>query len=163
MVCRKLALKFHPDKNPDNPEAVEKFKEINNAHAILSDPTKRNIYDKYGSLGLYVAEQFGEENVNTYFVLSSWWAKVSHTHKQTYKIYTYTAIQRFGVSKLNYVHAVEFLLFSPFDRHYLYSAVWLQAVISAAVCAAAVTAAVGSVNLILREQTSRISMCLLKT
>lgn len=73
---RKLALKFHPDKNPDNPEAAEKFKEINNAHAILSDATKKNIYDKYGSLGLFVAEQFGEENVNTYFVLSSWWAKV---------------------------------------------------------------------------------------
>uniref|UniRef100_G3PE32 DnaJ homolog subfamily C member 5 n=1 Tax=Gasterosteus aculeatus TaxID=69293 RepID=G3PE32_GASAC len=72
---RKLALKFHPDKNPDNPEAADKFKEINSAHAILNDPTKRNIYDKYGSLGLYVAEQFGEENVNTYFVLSSWWAK----------------------------------------------------------------------------------------
>lgn len=75
-LFRKLALKFHPDKNPDNPEAADKFKEINNAHAILNDPTKRNIYDKYGSLGLYVAEQFGEENVNTYFVLSSWWAKV---------------------------------------------------------------------------------------
>ncbi|KPP63241.1 dnaJsubfamily C member 5-like, partial [Scleropages formosus] len=75
----KLALKFHPDKNPDNPEAADKFKEINNAHAILNDPTKRNIYDKYGSLGLYVAEQFGEENVNTYFVLSSWWAKVIFT------------------------------------------------------------------------------------
>lgn len=73
---RKLALKFHPDKNPDNPDAVEKFKEINNAHSILCDGTKKNIYDKYGSLGLYVAEQFGEENVNTYFVLSSWWAKV---------------------------------------------------------------------------------------
>ena len=77
LLRRKLALKFHPDKNPDNPEAADKFKEINNAHAILNDPTKRNIYDKYGSLGLYVAEQFGEENVNTYFVLSSWWAKVS--------------------------------------------------------------------------------------
>lgn len=74
---RKLALKYHPDKNPDNPEAAEKFKEINNAHATLTDLTKRNIYDKYGSLGLYVAEQFGEENVNTYFMLSSWWAKVS--------------------------------------------------------------------------------------
>uniref|UniRef100_A0A3Q3AMV1 DnaJ homolog subfamily C member 5 n=1 Tax=Kryptolebias marmoratus TaxID=37003 RepID=A0A3Q3AMV1_KRYMA len=73
---KKLALKFHPDKNPDNPEAAEKFKEINNAHSILVDSTKKNIYDKYGSLGLYVAEQFGEENVNTYFVLSSWWAKV---------------------------------------------------------------------------------------
>lgn len=77
-VCvRKLALKYHPDKNPDNPEAAEKFKEINNAHATLTDLSKRNIYDKYGSLGLYVAEQFGEENVNTYFMLSSWWAKVS--------------------------------------------------------------------------------------
>lgn len=74
---RKLALKYHPDKNPDNPEAAEKFKEINNAHATLTDLSKRNIYDKYGSLGLYVAEQFGEENVNTYFMLSSWWAKVS--------------------------------------------------------------------------------------
>uniref|UniRef100_A0A8C5JQ23 DnaJ homolog subfamily C member 5B n=1 Tax=Junco hyemalis TaxID=40217 RepID=A0A8C5JQ23_JUNHY len=72
---RKLALKYHPDKNPDNPEAAEKFKEINNAHATLTDVSKRNIYDKYGSLGLYVAEQFGEENVNTYFMLSSWWAK----------------------------------------------------------------------------------------
>lgn len=84
LVCRKLALKYHPDKNPDNPEAADKFKEINNAHAILTDATKRNIYDKYGSLGLYVAEQFGEENVNTYFVLSSWWAKVRlrlpHSH-----------------------------------------------------------------------------------
>lgn len=78
-VSRKLALKFHPDKNPDNPDAAEKFKEINNAHSILSDTTKKNIYDKYGSLGLYVAEQFGEENVNTYFVLSSWWAKVGRT------------------------------------------------------------------------------------
>lgn len=73
---RKLALKYHPDKNPDNPEAAEKFKEINNAHAILTDVSKRNIYDQYGSLGLYIAEQFGEENVNTYFILSSWWAKV---------------------------------------------------------------------------------------
>uniref|UniRef100_A0A8C5T851 DnaJ homolog subfamily C member 5B n=1 Tax=Malurus cyaneus samueli TaxID=2593467 RepID=A0A8C5T851_9PASS len=63
-------------QNPDNPEAAEKFKEVNNAHAILTDQSKKNIYDKYGSLGLYVAEQFGEENVNTYFMLSSWWAKV---------------------------------------------------------------------------------------
>ncbi|XP_072269399.1 dnaJ homolog subfamily C member 5B isoform X1 [Pyxicephalus adspersus] len=72
---RKLALKHHPDKNPDNPQAAETFKEINNAHSILIDLSKRNIYDKYGSLGLYVAEQFGEENVNAYFMLSSWWAK----------------------------------------------------------------------------------------
>ncbi|KAG5682410.1 hypothetical protein PVAND_011763 [Polypedilum vanderplanki] len=68
---RKLALKYHPDKNPENPEAAEKFKEVNRAHSILSDQTKRNIYDNYGSLGLYIAEQFGEENVNAYFVVTS--------------------------------------------------------------------------------------------
>ncbi|XP_015598912.1 dnaJ homolog subfamily C member 5 isoform X7 [Cephus cinctus] len=72
---RKLALRFHPDKNPNNPEAAEKFKEINRAHTILTDLTKRNIYDNYGSLGLYVAEQFGEESVNAYFVVTSGWCK----------------------------------------------------------------------------------------
>ena len=53
------------------------FKDINHAHSVLGDTTKRGIYDRYGSLGLYVAEQFGEENVNTYFVLTSPWCKVS--------------------------------------------------------------------------------------
>jgi DnaJ family protein C protein 5 len=77
---RKLALKYHPDKNPDNPEAADKFKEVNRAHSILSDQTKRNIYDNYGSLGLYIAEQFGEENVNAYFVVTSPACKVSLRH-----------------------------------------------------------------------------------
>ncbi|XP_061610187.1 dnaJ (Hsp40) homolog, subfamily C, member 5 gamma a isoform X1 [Phyllopteryx taeniolatus] len=70
---RKLALKYHPDKNPDNPEAAEKFKEINNANSILNDDTKRKIYDQYGSMGLYVSEQFGEESVKYYFLMSKWW------------------------------------------------------------------------------------------
>ena len=70
-----LALKYHPDKNPDNIEALEKFKDINRAHTVLSDLTKRNIYDTYGSLGLYLAEHFGEETVQTYFMLSSKWVK----------------------------------------------------------------------------------------
>ena len=52
------------------------FKEVNRAHTILSDLNKRNIYDNYGSLGLYIAEQFGEENVNAYFLVTSGWCKV---------------------------------------------------------------------------------------
>jgi molecular chaperone DnaJ len=45
---RKLALQFHPDKNPDNPEAEERFKEINEAYAVLSDSAKRAQYDQFG-------------------------------------------------------------------------------------------------------------------
>ncbi|CAL9691875.1 unnamed protein product [Knipowitschia caucasica] len=72
---RKLALKFHPDKNPENPEAADKFKEINNANSILSDENKRRVYDEYGSMGLYVSEQFGEESVKYYFLMSKCWFK----------------------------------------------------------------------------------------
>ncbi|XP_034015366.1 dnaJ homolog subfamily C member 5-like isoform X2 [Thalassophryne amazonica] len=72
---RKLALRHHPDKNPDNPEAAEKFKEINNANAILSDENKRKIYDEYGSMGLYMAEQFGDEGAKYYFLMSKCWFK----------------------------------------------------------------------------------------
>ena len=56
---RKLALRHHPDKNPDNPEAAEKFKEITNANSILGDHNKRKVYDECGSMGVYVAEQLG--------------------------------------------------------------------------------------------------------
>ncbi|CAI9734138.1 Hypothetical predicted protein [Octopus vulgaris] len=72
---RKLALKFHPDKNLDDPNAADKFKDINHAHSVLCDSSKRRIYDQYGSLGLYAAETVGEENVSFYFLLNSRWAK----------------------------------------------------------------------------------------
>ncbi len=46
---RKLAVQFHPDKNPGNKEAEEKFKEINEAYDVLKDDQKRAAYDRYGS------------------------------------------------------------------------------------------------------------------
>lgn len=49
---RKLALKYHPDKNPGNEEANKKFADINNAYEVLSDGEKRGIYDRYGEEGL---------------------------------------------------------------------------------------------------------------
>jgi molecular chaperone DnaJ len=45
---RKQAIKYHPDKNPDNPEAEEKFKEAAEAYAVLSDSQKRASYDRFG-------------------------------------------------------------------------------------------------------------------
>ena len=49
---RKLAMKYHPDRNPDNPEAEDKFKEASEAYSVLSDPEKRARYDQFGHAGL---------------------------------------------------------------------------------------------------------------
>ena len=49
---RKLALQFHPDRNPNNPDAEEKFKECSEAYAILADVEKRSVYDRFGHAGL---------------------------------------------------------------------------------------------------------------
>ncbi|GAM25137.1 hypothetical protein SAMD00019534_083120, partial [Acytostelium subglobosum LB1] len=49
---RKMAIKYHPDKNQGNKEAEEKFKEISEAYDILSDPDKRKMYDQYGTQGV---------------------------------------------------------------------------------------------------------------
>ena len=46
---RKQALKFHPDKNPGDSEAEQRFKEISEAYEVLSDESKRNLYDQYGA------------------------------------------------------------------------------------------------------------------
>ena len=49
---RRMAMQYHPDRNPDNPDAEEKFKEASNAYKVLSDPDTRSRYDQFGEAGL---------------------------------------------------------------------------------------------------------------
>src|SRR5512145_501351 len=58
---RKLAVKYHPDKNPGDAAAEERFKEINEAYAVLSDPQKKAQYDQFGSTGFH--ERFSQEDI----------------------------------------------------------------------------------------------------
>jgi molecular chaperone DnaJ len=70
---RTMALKYHPDKNPDDPEAEKKFKEVTAAYQVLSDPEKRSQYDRYGdvfdnsNMGFGQASSFFEDLFGGFF------------------------------------------------------------------------------------------------
>ena len=109
---RKLALRHHPDKNPDNPEAAEKFKEINNANSILNDEIKRKIYDEYGSMGLYVAERFGDDSVKYYFLTSKCWFKVDSRTRRYLILF-------FGRNRRNFRRSYWFRKQLYFQSHFI--------------------------------------------
>lgn len=64
---RKLAMQFHPDRNPGNSEAEEKFKEASEAYEVLSSAEKRATYDRFGHAGLNQRFQHGFQDVNDIF------------------------------------------------------------------------------------------------
>ncbi len=68
---RKKALQYHPDKNPDDKVAEEKFKEVNEAYGILSDPDKKDKYDRFGFAGVdpnagFSGQGFGNQGARQY-------------------------------------------------------------------------------------------------
>src|SRR2546430_5032798 len=56
---RRLAKQYHPDRNPNKPQAAERFKEINEAHDVLSDPEKRKKYDQLRRYGAFAGAGSG--------------------------------------------------------------------------------------------------------
>ncbi len=64
---RKLAMKYHPDRNPGDKEAENKFKECSEAYEVLSDAEKRQMYDRYGEDGLKSSGYAGAGNINDIF------------------------------------------------------------------------------------------------
>ncbi len=62
-MYRRLAMKLHPDKNPDDPAAAEQFKEVTEAYEVLSNPEKRRQYDLYGAAGGRMAEGYPDFEV----------------------------------------------------------------------------------------------------
>jgi molecular chaperone DnaJ len=66
---RRLAMKWHPDRNPDNPEAEAEFKACTESYEVLSDPERRQLYDRHGHAGLRQnpAHDFGKMHVNDIF------------------------------------------------------------------------------------------------
>jgi len=58
---RKLAVKYHPDKNPGDKQSEDRFKEINEAYAVLSDPKKKEQFDQYGSDNFH--QRFSQEDI----------------------------------------------------------------------------------------------------
>tara|TARA_B100000963_G_scaffold52964_1_gene41101 strand:- start:15780 stop:16880 length:1101 start_codon:yes stop_codon:yes gene_type:complete len=67
---KKKAMKYHPDRNPDNPEASAKFKEAAEAYDVLSDPQKKSAYDQFGHSGVEgmgAGSNFNDININDIF------------------------------------------------------------------------------------------------
>src|SRR5438105_3111329 len=62
---RRLAKQYHPDRNPNKPQAAERFKEINEAHDVLSDPEKRKKYDQLRRYGAFAGAGSGGSGTRT--------------------------------------------------------------------------------------------------
>jgi len=104
---REAAFKYHPDRNPGDADAEEKFKSINSAYAVLGDEAKRADYDRYGTTTQQAYQQpynqtnnpFGEDPFEEMFRRA--WQQNQDAQNTTRRSYTYTYYGNNGRSKHN--------------------------------------------------------------
>ena len=78
---RKLALQYHPDRNPGDKKSEEHFKKINEAYAVLSDKEKRAQYDRFGSAGFH--QRYTQEDIFA-ALMSGIYSRIWDTDRKTY-------------------------------------------------------------------------------
>ena len=83
---RKLALKYHPDRNKGDKAAEAKFKEINEAYAVLSDPEKKKQYDTFGAEGFH--SRFSQEDIFRGFDFNSIFREFGFGGRRAHSIFS---------------------------------------------------------------------------
>ena len=120
---RKLARKYHPDLHPDDKECAEKFKEVNEAYEVLSDPSKKERYDQFGHAGVdpnYGGGGFGGGNMQQLMKQAQKMQEEmleNNQSKEGFKYYSSTNLNKLQINMEKYIDN-----FSPF-MYYLYGVV----------------------------------------